>query len=81
MVLKEPVHPNVRWARALAGAHEIQPQIEQSREAIARSRALLARPIRKPLWAASSNEHSHPKATGCSARRRLRPCGLPVRPA
>ena len=56
MLLKEPVHPNVRWARALAGAHEIQPQIEQSRAAIVRSRALLARPIRKPMWAASPDE-------------------------
>ena len=80
MLLKAPVHPSLRWAGALASAHKIQPQIEESREAIARSRALLARPIRKPLWAASSNEHSHPKATGCSARRRLRPCGPLVRP-
>jgi hypothetical protein len=61
MLLKEPVHPNVRWARALAGAQVVQPQIEKSREAIARSRALLARPVHKPMWAASPDEQSHAK--------------------
>jgi hypothetical protein len=57
MLLKEPVHPNVRWARALAGAHVVQPQTERSREAIARSRALLARPVYRPMRAASPDEH------------------------
>jgi hypothetical protein len=56
MVLKEPVPPDLRWAGPLAGAHDIRSQIEHSREAVARSKALLARPVRKPLWAASSDE-------------------------
>lgn len=51
MARMKPVTPIAEWTKSLTSAHAAQLQIERSRELIRQSRALLDRPVRKPMWA------------------------------
>ena len=62
MARTEPISPRVAWAESIKSASSAQLQIERSRELIRQSKALLKRPVHRPMWAGPPQQRRSPDA-------------------